>query len=116
MIIGIVLTIGYMSRHLPPFNDRKFVGSYDTLPLFFGTVLFAYEGIALVLPLQNAMRKPEKFSKPLGVLNVGMVIVTTIYLTIGIIGYWHYGENVLGSVTLNLPTEDMLVSLLLILT
>lgn len=107
MIIGIVLTIGYTTQDLPAFSDRKLVGDLESLPIFFGTVLFAYEGIALVLPLKNAMQKPGDFSKTLGVLNVGAVIATVIYVTIGVIGYWHYGEETLGSITLNLPAKSM---------
>lgn len=81
--------------------------SLHSLPLFFGTVIFAFEGIALVLPLQNSMKKPHSFSKKFGVLNVGMVFVTAIYITFGAIGYWKYGENTQDSLTLNLPTNEM---------
>lgn len=107
MVIGIVLTIGYAVQNLPPIESREFVASVETMPLYFGTALFAFEGIALVLPLQNAMKKPEDFSKPFGVLNVGMVFVTGIYVVVGFIGYWKYGSQVEGSLTLNLPTEEM---------
>lgn len=106
MIVGIMLTVGLASQNLPSFSDRKKFGSWDGLPLYFGTALFAFEGIALVLPLQNAMKKPENFSKPLGVLNVGMVFVTTIYIVVGGIGYWQYGDMTQGSLTLNLPVES----------
>jgi solute carrier family 36 (proton-coupled amino acid transporter) len=107
MIVGILLTLGYAFQNLPSFSERNYIGSLESLPLTFGTILFTYEAIALVLPLQNEMRKPENFSKRLGVLNVGMVIATAMYIIIGVVGYWKYGEEVLGSVTLNLPNEDM---------
>jgi solute carrier family 36 (proton-coupled amino acid transporter) len=107
MIVGIVLIHRFTFENLPSISERNYVGSWESLPLFFGTVLFAFEGTALVLPLQNEMDKPESFSKPLGVLNVGMVIATAIYIIIGVVGYWKYGEEALGSITLNLPTQDM---------
>lgn len=52
--------------------------------------------------MKNEMRKPEKFQKPLGVLNVGMVVVGSIFITVGFLGYLKWGDNVLGSLTLNL--------------
>jgi proton-coupled amino acid transporter len=107
MIVGIILTVGYATQDLPPFESRKAFASFETLPLYFGTALFAFEGIALVLPLQNSMKDPRNFSRPLGVLNVGMVFVSSIYIIVGLIGYWKYGEETQGSLTLNLPTEDM---------
>jgi len=60
-----------------------------------------------VLPLQSEMKKPEQFTKRLGVLNVGMTIVTSLILVMGFLGYLKYGDAVEGSLTLNLPQEDM---------
>jgi solute carrier family 36 (proton-coupled amino acid transporter) len=107
MVVGIVLTISYAVQNLPPIESVDYVASIEKMPLFFGTALFAFEGIALVLPLQNAMKKPEDFSKPFGVLNIGMIFVTGIYVVVGFVGYWKYGSKVEGSLTLNLPTEEM---------
>lgn len=53
------------------------------------------------------MLEPKKFSKPLGVLNIGIVIVTSLFILIGFIGYWRWGDEVKGSVTLNLPEGEM---------
>jgi proton-coupled amino acid transporter len=60
-----------------------------------------------VLPLQSEMKKPEQFTKPFGVLNVGMTIVTSLILVMGFLGYLKYGNEVQGSLTLNLPQDDM---------
>lgn len=108
MITGLIISYYYSAQDLPPITERHFVPqNLHQLPLFFGTAIFAFEGIALVLPLQNAMKKPQQFSKLYGVLNVGMVIVTAIYISFGAIGYWKYGEDTEGSLTLNLPTNEM---------
>lgn len=53
------------------------------------------------------MRSPETFNAPLGVLNVGMGFATVLYLTFGFVGYWKWGDYVMGSLTLNLPQEVM---------
>jgi solute carrier family 36 (proton-coupled amino acid transporter) len=109
MITGLIISYYYSTQDLPSITERRFLPKdlLHQLPLFFGTAIFAFEGIALVLPLQNAMRKPQSFSKVLGVLNVGMVFVTGIFISFGAIGYWKYGEDTEGSLTLNLPTNEM---------
>lgn len=105
MFIGIFMTVGYTALDLPSFSDQKYVGDVDTLPLFLGIVLFAYSVITLVLPLKNAMEKPEDFNSPLGILNVSIVITTIIYIIVGVLAYWKYEEKILGSVTLNLDNN-----------
>lgn len=80
--------------------------SLHQLPLFFGTAIYLFEGIGLVLPLKNAMRKPSNFSKRLGVLNVGMVFLTIMFIIFGVTGYWQFGEDVKSSLALNLPADE----------
>ncbi|KAF2892777.1 hypothetical protein ILUMI_13394 [Ignelater luminosus] len=108
MLVGIVITLYYCSQDIPPLSTVKPVAELQQFPLFFGTALFAFEGIGLVLPLQSEMRKPQLFGKPLGVLNVGMTFVTFLYVVVGSLSYLQYGEGIEGSVTLNLPQSDVL--------
>lgn len=63
-----------------------------------------------VLPLQIEMRKPSYFVSWFGVLNVGITIVTILYGSMGFLAYLKYGEDIKGSVTLNLPPGDRSVS------
>lgn len=51
------------------------------------------------------MKNPRNFDKPLGVLNVGMVIVGTMFIVLGFLAYFRYGDEVKGSVTLNLESK-----------
>lgn len=61
-----------------------------------------------VLPLENNMKTPQDFSGWNGVLNTGMIIVTSLYTAVGFFGYLKYGDEArLGSVTLLLPPNDM---------
>lgn len=104
---GVVATLYISSYDLPSVSSRPAVADWSRLPLFFGTVLYSFEGIGLVLPLQSEMKKPEKFASTFGVLNVGMTLVAAILLSMGFIGYLKYGENVMGSITLNFPQNSL---------
>lgn len=49
MALGIGVVFYYMlSGPMPDISQRKYVGDLNTLPLFFGTAIYAFEGIALV--------------------------------------------------------------------
>lgn len=107
MVTGLICTIGYVVRDLPALDGLPLFAQLDRYPIFFGVVLFAFEGICLVLPVSTAMYKPKQFARPcLGVLDVGIAFVTVAYVGIGFIGYWRYGEDVAGSITLNLTADD----------
>ncbi|KAI8127859.1 hypothetical protein FF38_13775 [Lucilia cuprina] len=103
MICGLSITLYYgLKDGLPDVAERKLYTDPMQLALYFGTAIFAFEGIALVLPLKNAMENPNHFDRPLGVLNVGMFFVTLMFMLAGFVGYMKWGENVAGSLTLNL--------------
>lgn len=74
------------------------------LPLYFGTAMYAFEGIGVVLPLENAMHTPQDFGGLNGVLNTCMTIVASLYTAVGFYGYLKYGNDVESSITFNLPT------------
>lgn len=96
-----------MFQDLPRSDSVDAFASWSELPLFFGTAIYAFEGIGVILPLENNMKNPEAFGGLNGVLNTGMVIVACLYTAIGFFGYLKYGDKVQGSVTLNLPPNDM---------
>jgi len=104
-IVSLAIIFYYICQDLPRTNSRKQWASIAQLPLYFGTAIFAFEGIGLVLPLENNMKTPQDFGGLTGVLNTGMVIVSSLYIAVGFYGYMKYGEYVLGSITLNLPNE-----------
>ncbi|KAL1117151.1 hypothetical protein AAG570_004478, partial [Ranatra chinensis] len=109
VISGCAVVFYYMFIDLPPISSRMAFGDFRDFPKFFGTVFFATGCISLVLPLQNEMKNPESFTKPLGVLNVGSAAVALLYTMFGFLGYIRWGKDAEGSVTLNLPADHMCV-------
>lgn len=106
MTTGISMVFYYALHDVPAVSERRLIGEWHNLPLFFGTTIFAFEGIALVLPLKNSMRVQHYFDMTFGVLNVGMVFVTIVFTAFGFVGYLKWGEQTAGSLTLNLPETD----------
>lgn len=96
-----------MLKDLPKTTTVLPVAGWATLPLYFGTAIYAFEGIGVVLPLENNMHSPQDFGGLFGVLNTGMVIVACLYTSVGFFGYLKYGDLVKGSITLNLPQDAM---------
>lgn len=65
--------------------------------------------IGVVMSLENNMKTPQNFIGCPGVLNIGMFVVVILYTAVGFFGYLKYGEDTKGSITLNLPTEEVCV-------
>ncbi|RUS84223.1 hypothetical protein EGW08_008027 [Elysia chlorotica] len=107
-VIGMVIIFQYLIQDIPSVSSRPAISSVDNMPMFFGTAIFAVEGISLVLPLENNMKRPEEFGGWTGVLNLGMTIVMAMYTAVGFYGYLKFGEDVEGSITLNLPKDQWL--------
>jgi proton-coupled amino acid transporter len=75
--------------------------------LFIGTAIFTFEGIGLIIPIQESMRHPQKFPK---VMFAVMVIITTLFIVMGAVSYAAYGSKTETVVLLNLPQDDKLVN------
>lgn len=107
MGIGLAVTIYYLVNDMPSLSERNHYGPIMQMPMFFSIVIFAMEAIGVVMPLENNMRNPRRFLGLCGVLNQGMAGVTLVYILVGFLGYLKYGDETLGSITLNLPNEEM---------
>ena len=67
------------------------------------------EGVGVVMPIENTMKKPQNFLGCPSVLVVAMTAIVFLYGTLGTFGYLRYGDVLRGSITLNLPTDEWLV-------
>lgn len=106
VIIGLIITISYCLTKRPSLNDRLFHTSVNDFPMFFGVAMYAMQVIEVILPLENKMKNPKDMSGAWGVLNIGMVIATFLYVLVGSFGYSMYGDDIKGSITLNLPIQE----------
>ena len=78
------------------FNPKDFV-------LFLGTAAFAFEGIGLVIPIQESMTRPEKFKF---VLTSVMIILIVVFTSIGALSYAAYGSAVKTVIISSLPQDS----------
>lgn len=105
MAYGMIVTMYYIFKDNTWHSDLPAIADWERLPMFFGTVIFALEGIGVVMSLENNMKNPSHFIGCPGVLNFGMGFVVSLYAIVGFLGYLKYGKETAGSITLNLPNE-----------
>lgn len=104
---GMGITFYYIFVDLPPIDSKPHFAPFEELPMFFGTAIFALEGIGVVMPLENNMKTPTHFIGCPGVLNLGMFFVVIFYAFTGFFGFLKYGFETEGSITLNLPQDEV---------
>jgi proton-coupled amino acid transporter len=84
----------------------------STWSMFIGTAIFTYEGVGLIIPIQESMRQPRRFP---GVLAGVMVVITLIFLSAGALSYAAYGSATKTVILLNLPQDDKFVNVVQLL-
>ncbi|GLH03888.1 Proton-coupled amino acid transporter-like protein pathetic [Gryllus bimaculatus] len=111
IIVGFALTLYYIFTNLGDPKDLPKVGEVGNLPLFFSTVIFAMEGIGVVMPVENSMKNPSRFLGCPGILNIAMSIVVSLYAVIGVAGYIAFQNGTQASITFNLPENDIMTQI-----
>ncbi|KZL69361.1 vacuolar amino acid transporter 3, partial [Colletotrichum tofieldiae] len=75
--------------------------------LFIGTAIFTFEGIGLIIPIQESMKDPRKFPR---VMLAVMIIISVIFIGMGAISYAAYGSKTETVVLLNMPQDNKMVN------
>lgn len=53
MAAGVAVVVYEATQDLPDVETREYIGTWQQLPLYFGTAIYAFEGIGLVSFLYN---------------------------------------------------------------
>jgi proton-coupled amino acid transporter len=108
-ILGLLLVLnidlGYMEHD---HDSLEAIGVVSAVPFFFGVASYCFEGVGMVLPLENSMRNKRNFTP---ILVCTVVIITTLYATFGICGYLAFGNDTNAVITLNFEGSGGLVKL-----
>ncbi|KAG2180396.1 hypothetical protein INT44_003400 [Umbelopsis vinacea] len=89
-------------RWLAPGPDVEWIFNKFDYAVFIGTAIYAFEGIGLIIPIRDAMKRPEHFPR---VLVTVMFIVATVLTLIGGLGYIANGSRTETVALLNLPNN-----------
>jgi hypothetical protein len=76
--IGPEIIFYYLPQDIPYSWERKPFASWGQPPLYFGTAIYAFESIGVVLPLENQMKTPADMKDWNVVLNTSMIIVSNL--------------------------------------
>ncbi|XP_072931466.1 proton-coupled amino acid transporter-like protein acs isoform X2 [Epargyreus clarus] len=106
-ILGLLLVFFYLIEDDVTLEDEKLqIKSLQEIPIFIGITLFALEAVGVVLALEYNMEDPKRFVGLFGLFNIGMLIIMSLYMVVGVFGYLKYGDSIKASLTLNLPQEQ----------
>ncbi|KAI1702739.1 transmembrane amino acid transporter protein domain-containing protein [Ditylenchus destructor] len=97
-------------------GQLPWITNFDGIMTASGSILYSFNGQAMVLPLENKLKHPPDMVGAFGVLSVGMSLVSSVYAGSGFFGYITYGTDVKGSITLNLPRQEAFSAVKLMLT
>lgn len=112
---GLILVLFFSFKHLiidlqlKPAEGVVMVFNSNHWTMFVGTAIFAFEGIGLIIPVQDSMRHPEKFPMVLGLVIMSSTI---LFITIASVGYLAYGSLIKTVILLNLPQRNIFVNLI----
>jgi proton-coupled amino acid transporter len=81
----------------PP--EIEYIWTNTSLPFFIGVCVYCYEGVAMVLLVEDAAKDKRGFK---GTLTIVVVVYTVACVAFGAIGYMAFGEATADVITLNL--------------
>ncbi|KHN88857.1 Putative amino acid permease F59B2.2 [Toxocara canis] len=91
-------------------SELPWITNFNGIISAAGSILYSFEGQAMVLPLENKLKHSEDMVGATGVLTTGMSLVTIVYAASGFFGYITFGETVRGMiVAIAIPNLEQLV-------
>ncbi|CEG48099.1 amino acid auxin permease family [Plasmopara halstedii] len=105
LLVVLTIDLSYMNLNQDYVEP---IGVLSAVPFFFGVASYCFEGVGMVLPLENSMRYKENFQP---ILVCTIVIITSLYATFGVCGYLAFGDETDAVITLNVEGSGGLVTL-----
>ncbi|KAM7258016.1 hypothetical protein ACFE04_013757 [Oxalis oulophora] len=95
--MGVVMVEDVMKffNHVP---TLKAFGGFSVFFYGVGVVVYSFEGIGMILPIEAEAKDKDKFGR---VLGLSMTFISVLYGAFGILGYFAFGEETKDIVTSN---------------
>nr|XP_022916346.1 proton-coupled amino acid transporter-like protein CG1139 [Onthophagus taurus] len=94
---------------LPDYKTtRHYYSDIKKLPMFFGTTVYSFTSVPVVVSVENNMKNPQNFHK---IYNLGVGFIIILYLNLGFFSYWRWGDDLQSAVNLNFPQNELLAKL-----
>ncbi|KHJ89921.1 transmembrane amino acid transporter protein [Oesophagostomum dentatum] len=116
--MGIIVVKMILMDHYP-FSQLPSYTSVEGAMLSAGSIVYAFASQGVILPLENKMKKPKEMFGPRGVITTASIVIFFINTVTGFLGYVTYGQELKGSITLNLtnsPLDFTVKIMLLVMT
>eukprot|EP00761_Pharyngomonas_kirbyi_P011360 gb/GECH01011385.1/.p1 GENE.gb/GECH01011385.1/~~gb/GECH01011385.1/.p1 ORF type:complete len:472 (+),score=82.99 gb/GECH01011385.1/:1-1416(+) len=75
---------------------------FSNFPVFFGICVFSFEGIGVVIPVQDSMKRKDHYTT---CLHAAMTVVLTALISFGLLGYGAFFLNTCDVVTANITAS-----------
>jgi len=97
-LIGALVVLAEDVQHFP---QAPGIHAWDTrgFTFLFGVSVYCFEGMAMVLPLEDAAKDKRAFPRDLA---IGLAGITALYVSFAGAGYWAFGAETKDIITLNI--------------
>lgn len=100
------------ANNLVPGSNVYYLFNPSEFSLFVGVAIFTFEGVGLIIPIHDSMIYPRHFP---GVLFSVMATISLLFVFIGAVGYFTFGDAINTVILLNLPQNSPLVVMIQLL-
>mmetsp|Transcript_10616 Transcript_10616/g.25966 ORF Transcript_10616/g.25966 Transcript_10616/m.25966 type:complete len:800 (-) Transcript_10616:247-2646(-) len=107
IVFGLFVIFAYDIIQIDKVHETIQGFRFQGLPLFFGIAVFAFEGINMILPVEQSMAEPKKFP---GVLRQVFLHLTIAMVLIGALSYSAFGKDTKNPILFSLPDNDLIKS------
>ncbi|KAI0154684.1 transmembrane amino acid transporter [Xylariaceae sp. FL1272] len=109
ILIGVSYIYYYDIAHLATegLNQTVVLFNPAKYTLMIGSAIFTFEGIGLILPIQDSMAKPQRFEWLLGAV---MILITIVFTAVGILCYATFGTDTSIEIINNYPQTSKFVN------